>query len=195
MSTIRTFIAIELPQETLNSIARAQARIKQDTPEGLVRWVQPQGIHLTLKFLGDTPTNQVAAIGEALQAACAPHGPFTLSVGGLGCFPDLKRPRVVWIGVDEPGGHLKRLQQSIERMVAPLGFPTEGRPFSPHLTLGRVKEGRADELRALGEYVARARVQASEVRATSVSLIRSDLLPGGAVYTPLIHAGLGGGAA
>lgn len=197
MNTIRTFIAIELPQAVLEAIGRAQDWLKQETPEGLVRWVQPQGIHLTLKFLGDTPANQIITIGEALQAACAGHSPFMLSIGGLGCFPDLKRPRVVWVGVAEPGGHLKRLQGAVERAISPLGFPTENRPFSPHLTLGRVKEGRTDALRALGECVTRlsARVQMGEVHVTSVSLIRSDLLPGGAVYTPLACAELSGGAA
>ncbi len=197
MSTIRTFIAIELPPTMLEAIARAQDRLRQEAPEGLVRWVQPQGIHLTLKFLGDTPTNQVDAIGEALRVACTGHTPFMLSVSGLGCFPDLKRPRVVWAGVDETGGQLKRLQGAVERAIAPLGFPTESRPFNPHLTLGRVKEGRADALRALGDCVARlsARIQLGEVRVASVGLIRSDLLPGGAVYTPLVHAELGGGAA
>jgi 2'-5' RNA ligase len=197
MSTVRTFIAIELPQDVLNSIARVQAQARQSVPEGLVRWTHPEGIHLTLKFLGDTPTEQVAAVGQALQAACAPHRAFTLTVGGLGCFPDLKRPCVVWVGVDEPGGRLKRLQRAIEQAISPLGFPTENRPFSPHLTLGRIKSGRADELAMLGAYVSQesARARVGEVRVASVSLIRSDLLPGGAVYTPLTHAPLSGGAA
>jgi len=197
MSTIRTFIAIELPPEMQERIAQVQARFKQNSPAGLVRWVQPQGIHLTLKFLGDTPTQKIEEIGEILRSVCAAHTPFSFSVSGLGCFPDFKRPRVVWVGVEEPEGHLKGLQQAIERAISPLGFPPEGRAYSPHLTLGRVKEGRSSDIEMLGEYVKRvgAQVALGPVHVDSVSLIRSDLLPGGAVYTPLVRAALGGGAA
>lgn len=195
MSTLRTFIAIELPPEMQEQIAQVQARLRRDTPEGVVRWVQPHGIHLTLKFLGDTPSDKITTIGDALKTVCAAHVPFTFAVKGLGCFPDSRRPRVVWVGVEETEGHLKRLQQAIEQAISPLGFPTEDRAFSPHLTLGRVKEGRGSDAGSLGALVTRlgAQVALGTVYVESVALIRSDLLPGGAVYTPLAHAVLGGG--
>lgn len=196
MNTFRVFIAIELPSPILVKIAELQERMKSNLPSGLVRWVRPEGIHLTLKFLGEVPVAQIEAISESMQAACSSHAPFTFSVGGMGCFPDLRRPNVVWVGVEEPSGALSRLHDDIERAMAPLGFPPEGRKFSPHLTLGRVKGGRLDSpagagaLQALGDSVARARVSLGQVQATSVSLMRSDLLPGGAVYTELATAEL-----
>jgi 2'-5' RNA ligase len=160
----------------------------------MVRWVRPAGIHLTLKFLGEVPASQIAAIAEAMRSACAPHPPFSFAIGGLGCFPDARRPRVVWVGLDEPGGTLAHLQRDIERAMQPLGFRPEGRGFQPHLTLGRVKGGRPEELQALGAYVSRARAQVGQVQAASVSLIRSDLRPDGAVYTGLAVAPLQGKA-
>ncbi|MBL7200385.1 MAG: RNA 2',3'-cyclic phosphodiesterase [Anaerolineae bacterium] len=185
MDTVRLFIAIELDQEILQRIGKLQARLKDDTPPGLVRWVRPEGIHLTLKFLGEVPTERVEAISQATRSACAPHTPLSLAIGTLGCFPNPRRPRVIWVGVDEPTGALARLQRDVERTLKPLGYPPEGRAFSPHLTLGRVKGGGPDALEELGAYVSRASVQVGEMRATSVSLIRSALLPGGAVYTEL----------
>jgi 2'-5' RNA ligase len=192
MDSVRAFIAIELPPAILKALGDLQDRLKQDVPPKLVRWVRPQGIHLTLKFLGDVPQAKVDAIAEALQDACAPHAPFSLSVGGMGCFPNPRRPRVVWVGVDEPSGALVRLQRDVERAIGPLGFPPEKRRFSPHLTLGRVKGRDRDAVVALGEYVSRATVRVGELQAEAVHVMRSELLPGGAVYTELAVAPLSG---
>jgi 2'-5' RNA ligase len=156
-----------------------------------VRWVRPEGIHLTLKFLGDVPADRLDAIAEAMRAACTPHPPFSLSIGGMGVFPDPRRPRVVWLGVEEPGGTLLRMQRDVDRTISPLGFPPEKRRFSPHLTLGRVKQGRtAAELEALGQYATHARVRIGEMAVHAVYLMRSDLRPDGAVYTELATAAL-----
>ena len=109
----------------------------------------------------------------------------------MGVFPNPRRPRVLWIGVDEPTGTLTRLQADVEHTIAPLGFPTERRRFSPHLTLGRVKRGRsAAELEALGRYAEQARVRVGEMEVRAVYLMRSDLLPSGAVYTALAEIAL-----
>ena len=194
MSTIRAFIAIELSPDILNQIGGLQARLKREVPSGLVRWARPEGIHLTLKFLGDIPTEQVEAIAEAMREACAPHAPFALAVEGMGCFPNPSRPRVIWVGIDEPGGALARLQRDVERAVRPLGFPPEGRPFRPHLTLGRVKGRDRGAIQTLGETVCRTSFGAGQMDVASVHLIRSDLLPGGAVHTELASAPLGGAA-
>jgi 2'-5' RNA ligase len=189
METVRTFVAIELSPDVLRKIGALQARIKDEVPPGLVRWVRPEGIHLTLKFLGDVSADRLDAIAEAMQAACAPHPPFSLSIGGMGVFPNPRRPRVVWIGVEEPGGTLLRLQRDVERAISPLGFPAERRRFSPHLTLGRVKQGRtAAELEALGQYTTHARVRIGEMAVDAVYLMRSDLRPTGAVYSELAAA-------
>ena len=192
MADIRTFIAIELSADVLRRIGTLLERIQADVPPGLVRWVRPEGIHLTLKFLGDVQADRLEGLAVALQSACAPHAPFSLSIGGMGVFPNPQRPRVIWIGVDEPTGALVRLQRDVERAIAPLGFPTERRPFSPHLTLGRVKGGgSAAELQALGQYATHARVRIGEMAVDAVYLMRSDLSPAGARYTQLTTAPLG----
>jgi 2'-5' RNA ligase len=192
MDEIRAFIAIELSTDILRQLENLQARMKQNVPSGLVRWTRPEGIHLTLKFLGEVPADQTEAIADAMRRACAPYTPFSLSVAGVGCFPNPQRPRVVWVGIDEPTGALAGLQRDIERAMKPLGFAPENRAFTPHLTLGRVKGGRRDELEALGTYACSCVVQATAQEVTAVSLMRSDLRPSGAVYTELASAPLVG---
>jgi 2'-5' RNA ligase len=190
MDDLRAFIAIELEPEILQRMGALQARLREEVPEGLVRWVKPEGIHLTLQFLGDVSAARVEAIAEAMRQTCAAYAPFRFTVGGMGCFPDARRPRVVWVGVDEPGGVLAGLQRSIVQALKPLGFAPEKRPFSAHLTLGRVKEGRPAALQALGARVAQGGPEIGQQTAAEVHLIRSDLRPSGAVYTTLAVAPL-----
>ena len=193
---LRTFIAIELDEPLRIALRSVQDKLKRHVPPGSVKWVGPDGIHLTLKFLGDTPRSRVSEIETALQTACAGLGAFEFSVEGRGCFPNFRRPRVVWVAVREKSGTLVRLQAAVERTVAPLGWPTEERAFSPHLTLGRVSKG-ADSrtAAAVGQAVEKAVVeQIGLQQVTAVSLIQSDLRPTGAVYSRLIHTPLAGAA-
>jgi 2'-5' RNA ligase len=189
---IRTFVAIELTDDLLKSLSRLQERLERQTPHGAVRWVRPEGVHLTLKFLGDVPTTRVPRIAEAVASACRGGAPFSFDVAGLGCFPNPSRPRVLWVGVEEPTGALARLHKALERELAGIGFAPERRPFKPHLTLGRVrrKVNRSDRGR-LGALVAESDVgRLGGMTVASVSLIRSDLRPTGAVYTELARATL-----
>jgi len=192
MITLRTFIAIELDEDLLGHLVRVQDRLRTQVAPRSVRWVRPEGVHLTLKFLGDTLPDQVEAVKAALDRAASEVSPFTFSVGGVGCFPNTYRPRVVWVGLQEPTGTLSRLRDAVESHVAPLGFPAENRPFHPHLTLGRVqRHASKSEVREVGEVVASAGVGAlDEMRVTRVSYIKSDLRPSGAVYTILHEARL-----
>lgn len=184
---IRTFIAIELPDPIKASLTELQERLKGQAPPRAVRWVRSEGIHLTLKFLGQTSVDQIEGIAEALRLACASLSPFTYTVGGLGCFPNLRRPRVIWVGVQEPTGTLSRLSGAIEEACAELGFKRERRAFHPHLTLGRLRNRiSAEERRAIGELVQETEVASLGAgTAKGISLIRSDLQPTGAVYTIL----------
>jgi 2'-5' RNA ligase len=184
---IRTFIAIELPEPLRTSLRRLQDRLKEQISPQSARWVPPRGIHLTLKFLGQTSTDQIDAITEALKSACADIAPFTYSVGGLGCFPNPRRPRVVWVGVQERTGALSTLQRATEDACAGFGFQRERRAFRPHLTLGRLRDNApARERRAIGELIEQAEVGSlAEVTATGIRFVRSDLRPDGAVYTTL----------
>jgi 2'-5' RNA ligase len=192
MSILRTFIAVELDKELRDGLDRLQQRLRGQVAPRCVRWVRPEGVHLTLKFLGDTTPEQIEQVKAALVNAAGEVGPFTFTVGGLGCFPNARQPRVVWVGLDEPTGALKRLRDAVEAQVAPLGFPTEKRPFSPHLTLGRVqRHASKSEVREIGEVVAASPVSVvGRMEVTAVSYIKSDLKPSGAVYTTLLHAEL-----
>ncbi len=192
MEKIRTFIAIELDESIKDGLTRLQERLKGEAPRGSVRWIRSEGIHLTLKFLGDVPADQIGEITRALQNSCQGFAPFSLSCGELGCFPNLKRPRVVWVGIQEETGILARLQKAIEEHVAPLGYPTEKRKFSPHLTLGRVQRRvSSDDLRRLGELVGTSEIgMLGRMEVRSVNLMRSDLRPSGAVYTRLAEVEL-----
>jgi len=192
--TVRAFIAIELDHTILQMLDKLQAELKRQASSKAVRWVDSSGIHLTLKFLGDAPIVQLDGLIAGLQRACHGFEPFTIACVGLGCFPSPSRPRVIWVGVDEPRGILAELQRAVEREIAPLGYLVEDRAFSPHLTLGRVRrEASRDDLRRLGELLAAQRVgKLAQMEVRAVSLIRSDLRPTGAVYTRLYEAGLKG---
>jgi 2'-5' RNA ligase len=191
---LRTFIAIKLDEELRDNLRGLQDSLQRQVSPRSVRWVRPEGIHLTLKFLGDTLPEQVEQVKVALNRAASGVGPFTFTVGGLGCFPNTRRPRVVWVGLHEATGILARLRDAVEAHVAPLGFPTEKRPFRPHLTLGRVqRRASKSEVREIGEVVAASAIgDIDEMTVTAVSYIKSDLRPSGAVYTTLLEAELRG---
>ena len=192
MTALRTFIAVELDEELLGNLGNLQDRLRGQVAPRSVRWVRPEGIHLTLKFLGETQPEQVEAVKAALDQAASEVSPFTFTVGGLGCFPNTRRPRVIWVGLHEPTGTLSRLWDAVESCVAPLGFPAEKRPFRPHLTLGRVQRyASKSEVREIGEVIASSAIGTlDEMRVSQVCYIKSDLRPGGAVYTALHEAQL-----
>jgi len=193
MEIIRAFIAIPLPHPLLEKLAALQRKLEKQVPSRSVRWVRVEGIHLTLKFLGDTLTEKLPEIEQAL-AAVARHAPAcTFTVGELGCFPNPRRPRVVWVGVQEPTGRMAALQDAIEEVMAPFGYAPEGRGFTPHLTLGRVRRrtSRSDAAQ-VGEAVTSTTVGLlAEVPANHFALIRSVLKPTGAEYSRLATFRLG----
>ncbi|HHS96806.1 MAG TPA: RNA 2',3'-cyclic phosphodiesterase [Chloroflexi bacterium] len=170
--------------------------MERETPPRSVRWVRAEGIHLTLKFLGETPVAKLPEIKGALAAVARNAPPSTFTVEGLGCFPNLRRPRVIWVGVQEPTGRLAALQDAIEEVMAPFGYPPEGRGFTPHLTLGRVNRRVSPGDRArIGEVVSAADVGLlGEAPADRFVLFRSVLKPTGAEYSVLAEFPLQGGA-
>lgn len=187
METIRAFIAIPLHGALLDELAELQRRLEKQVPPNSIRWVNPNGIHLTLQFLGDTPVEKLPAIQETLAAVARNASPCTFTVGGLGCFPNPRRPRVVWVGVQEPSGRLAALRDAIEEAMARFGYAPEGRGFTPHLTLGRVQRRASNrEVVQVGEAVTSMPVgQLAEVAADRFALIRSVLKPTGAEYSTL----------
>jgi len=195
METVRAFIAIPLPAPLLEKISAVQRQLEKRVSPHSVRWVHVEGIHLTLKFLGDTPTDKLPAIRQALAAVARLAPACTFAVGGLGCFPNPRRPHVVWVGVHEPSGRLVALQDSIEEVMAPLGYTPEERGFTPHLTLGRVQQrASSGDAARIGEVVASTQVERlAEVSADHFALIRSVLKPTGAEYIVLEEFLLGKG--
>jgi 2'-5' RNA ligase len=184
---IRSFVAIELPDPAQDALRGVSERLRGKVPRDSVRWSRVSGIHLTIKFLGDVSEADLPKIKTALAQVGQRHGPFRFTIGGVGCFPNVKRPRVVWVGIEEETGSLGALQRDVEKSLAPLGFEPEKRAFHPHLTLGRTQRnvGSRDQGR-LGEVIATAGVgELGQVQVKSFVLMRSDLRPDGAVYTPL----------
>ena len=190
-SKIRAFIALHISDEARETLGEVMSRLGNATGNR-VRWVNPQGIHLTLKFLGDIPSGQAQEVLDSVRKSTVGHMPFRLSLSGLGMFPNQRQPRVLWAGVTGGLDSLSGIQDAVEAAMADLGFQQERRPFRAHLTLGRVRDGvRPNQRQAIGDAMLSLPTPMSlpwEVEA--VHLIRSTLLPQGAVYTSLGSAAL-----
>jgi 2'-5' RNA ligase len=191
MSLIRSFIAIELPQSIQQQLDQAIEELHQNMAGSPIRWLSGGNIHLTLKFLGDISLANLEVLKEMIQTEAASHKHFEFSIGGIGAFPSMHRPRVIWTAIESPPA-LGNLQAGIENCLARLGYAREERPFSPHLTLGRIsRSATVSDVRHIADQLQHARVGfIGLVQVREVSLFRSDLRPGGAVYTRLLSAPL-----
>ncbi len=138
---------------------------------------------MTLKFLGDVEETQIAPIAESVKTAAKACAPFKIRINGTGAFPDFRRPRVYWVGVEEPTGTLTELQHCIETELAKLGFPKEKRAFSAHLTIGRVKS--SEKIGRISSQLEQENLQSSEFMVNEIIVMQSQLQPSGAIYTPL----------
>jgi RNA 2',3'-cyclic 3'-phosphodiesterase len=178
MDTIRAFIAIHLPEEVQEVLGAVAEELKPRVPGRAITWVKPERMHLTLRFLGDTPPSQIEALSAALDVVAAQHRPFALQLGQLGAFPTERRPRVIWVGLAGETGAAAALQKALDGVLVPLGWRPDSKKFSPHLTLGRVK--REDERINLpwGQAVVPATFTVSEIH-----LMESQLRPQGPLYT------------
>jgi 2'-5' RNA ligase len=185
--TLRLFVACELPSEMRTALASLQEALRKKGAPRL-RWVRPEGIHLTLKFLGAVPRDKVAAICEALAPTVQGIPPLALSLAEVGTFGDRRGARVLWVGMQGDLELLARLQQRVDKVLEPLGFPPERRAFSPHLTLARVPDDvGSSERQALRELAkATPAPTAPAVTIRELSLMRSILGPGGAVYERVV---------
>lgn len=187
LETIRAFIAVPLSQEVMLKIGAVEEKLKRAMPHRVVRWVDPARIHLTLHFLGDILTDRVAPVKEALSVVARNVPPFEFRAAELGAFPNTNRPRVIWVGVEDPTSWLPLLHEAVNEAMESLGFQRERRRFSPHLTLGRVRRGAdQDDVRALGRTIASMDIGTlGTVPVTKLIFFKSELKPTGAVYTPL----------
>jgi len=193
MSVIRAFIAINLSPEIFKNLNQVVGQLKERLPDAPIRWVPVKNIHLTIKFLGDVSVSNLDLLTKILRSEAGHHSEFEFSVGELGAYPSIRRPRVVWVGVEAPP-ELHALQRGIETETTRLGYAREDRDFSPHLTLGRISRGaNSNAVRQISEVLSNCKVgYLGAARVLAVNLYRSDLKPSGAVYTELFSASLRG---
>jgi 2'-5' RNA ligase len=191
MSVIRSFIAVDLPDSLTEALRRASEQL-QELLEGMpVRWVPVNNIHLTLKFLGDVSEKNIPMIRQIVQVEAASHEVFEISVGQFGVFPNINRPRVLWVGVEAPD-ELINLQRRIDMESARLGYAPDQREFNPHLTFGRISRNASPkQVRKVSDRLRAHKIGfLGAARIVTLTLFRSDLGPGGAVYSKIYTAKL-----
>jgi len=184
MEQIRSFIAIELPDQLKQELSQLQSKLKAGKQPG-VKWVDPYGVHLTLKFLGNIAINRTGEITKAIEEAAKGTTPFHLEVKQLGVFPNLRRVQVVWVGISGEVDKLSQLQQRIESNLSHLGFAKESRSFTPHLTLARLRnQPSPDERQRLGQLIASTSFESAHtIEVNAVNLMKSQLTREGAIYS------------
>ena len=186
MEQVRSFIAIELPDELKLGLTQLEAQLKM-SKQPWVKWVDPYSIHLTLKFLGSIAVDRISEITRAMEEAIQGIPPFHLEVKDLGVFPNLRRVQVAWVGISGEVDKLSQLQQHLESNLARLGFAPESRPFTPHLTLARLRNRASpDERQSFGQLIANTRFETTyTIKVDAISLMRSQLTREGAIYNQI----------
>jgi RNA 2',3'-cyclic 3'-phosphodiesterase len=183
---LRLFIAIPVPLDVREEIGRAQGQLRRHSPPGAIRWTRPEQFHVTLKFLGDVPTAQVAALESLVSRACAGFPALQLSAHGIGFFPNEQRPRVIWAGADDHDGQLAELHRRIEPAVRPFALSAKPERFASHITLGRFKPGHHGTMEKLLKRATILRHRHfGDWPAVEVEIVRSKPTAPGAVHTPL----------
>jgi len=188
---MRTFIAIELPQKIIGTLSALQNQLKNTQAD--VKWVAPENIHLTLKFLGEVDEKKIEKIIQALEETAKDNQPFSIRLCALGAFPKINFPRVIWVGIDAGDEETKNIAFVLEEKLQKLGIPKEKRPFSSHITIGRVRSGinREKLVKELDILQGKGLLQENlEFLATKITLFKSTLTPKGPVYEILKEASL-----
>lgn len=191
MTVIRAFIAIDLSQEIQQRLDDVLKNYKSQLINIPIRWMAVSNIHLTLKFLGDVSLTNLQILTKMIQSEVSSHRQFEISVGGSGAFPNTRQPRVVWVGVEAPQD-LIAVQNGIDSSTAYLGYAREERPFSPHLTLGRIsRNATSQEVKIISQALEKIKVGfLGATYVEKIHLYRSDLQPTGAVYSKIYSASL-----
>ncbi len=187
---MRLFFAVNLSDEIRARLHQEQSSLKALGAD--VKWVERDNIHVTLKFLGEVPETRAPELSAAAEGIAESAQPFALGISGLGCFPSVRSPRVVWAGITRGADQMAALAESVDKAMERLGFERENRPFKAHVTLGRVRSPKGQTPLAEGLQRGSA-VEAGEMRVDHFSLMRSELRPGGPIYTVLQDFALGVG--
>jgi len=180
---IRSFLAFSLPPEIRDVVGRVLGDLSGSSRD--VKWVRPGSVHLTVVFLGDVDEASLPPVKQAAADVCRGFAPFRLRVNGTGFFPNPRRPRVIWLGLDGDVQPMGRFRDALQEALAPLGFAPERRPFRPHLTLGRFRKGGFPDDRLNAALEPHRNAAGPECALPELVLFRSDLRPTGAVYTAL----------
>jgi 2'-5' RNA ligase len=187
---IRSFLAFELSAEMRSTVSGVYENVRNSRLE--VRWVRPQGIHITVVFMGDVREEDIAAIGNEVGKVCSEFAPFHVSLKAMGCFPNCRNPRVIWIGLEGEIERMSSFREDLQRRLVPFGVKAEKRGFNPHLTLGRFKKPSRDES-AIGKLIDKHKDLTSQVCSLhALVLFKSDLKPGGAIHTKVLSWPLSG---
>lgn len=191
MGLLRAFLASELPTPLQDAIYTATADLRGHLSDGLVRWVPAHNVHLTLKFLGDVSPSSLELIKQMMVAEASQFSAFDVQVEGFGCYPSARHPRVLWVGLQAPA-ELGSLQRALEAAAARLGYESEERGFSPHLTIGRVRQNASSaDLHKIRIALEETRIERlGSARVDAVHLFKSELRPEGSIYTRLFSAPL-----
>ncbi len=179
---IRTFIAVDVPEDIKEKIFEVEKELIKSAGEG-VKWEGIEKFHITLKFLGDVNEEAIDSIYNVLSESLTGFGKFSIIYKGVGAFPDLKKPRVIWVGCEDPSGKLFDLQKIVEDKMNELGFEKEEKEYHPHITLGRVKSPK--NLGGLIKKIESINFEAGAGEVAEVLIMKSDLKPSGSVYTVL----------
>lgn len=182
---IRAFIALNTPSDYEAAIAEQQLALKKAAPGGDIKWVDPKNIHLTLRFLGYIEPSAVEPISSALRDATSRMGSLQLRAAGLGCFPNCRNPRVIWIGLEDPTDSLVALQKAVVEATRTFGEPPEERPYKAHLTLARVKHLSKENARSLQAKIEKVKLELPPWMVKDVILYQSHLSQAGPRYEAL----------
>ncbi len=188
--TIRAFIALDVPAGLKAALGSVQGAFRNSRDR--VSWTRAAGMHITLKFLGETDEALIPAVGQCMRRACGAAEPFALQLTGIGVFPDVRRPRVLWVGVGEGAAALSALGLALDAQLAELGFSQEKRPYHGHVTLGRIKS-LGDRQRFAARVTEHRALELGHMPADALHLIESRLHPAGAQYTTRLTVPIGPG--
>ena len=181
---IRSFLAFELPREIKTVVERVAGEVRRSSLD--VRWVKVENIHLTVVFLGNMKPEDLEGIEKGAEETCRGYGPFNIALGGAGCFPNTRNPRVIWLGVEGDLDRMALFRDALQEKLVPFGVKAEKRPFRPHLTLGRFKKPAKSDARLLEILSAHKDLTSPLCSLNELVLFKSDLKPGGAVYTKML---------
>ena len=184
----RLFIAVDISNEAREHAASYIAALRETAADARISWTKRENLHLTLKFLGDVDEAKIAGLVVALDKALTGMPTCDLEVVGTGVFPSARKPKVLWLGVNDIGGNLLRVAGAVDDGLSVVGFPIEEREFSPHLTIGRVRDPR--NARDIARKHLQSKFDAVRFKVTEVVLYESTLSPSGSIYNPIFTAKL-----